>query len=116
MSIRAWFWTCTQHRSAHASEYGHAPLSASFHSCTFCTVLSYRSHRGSCDRFVSSAWRFAASIHGWRSSLRAPMRRLGSFWKHCMRKSRATGEANSGRGGLSSLTMRKRAGIGSRKR
>lgn len=28
-------------------------------------------------------------IQGWRSSFRAVTRRLGSFWKHCIRKSRA---------------------------
>ena len=56
---------------------------------------------------------FVPAIQGCLRSFRAETRKLGSFWKHWRRKSRTAGEAPSGRGGCSSLTMRNRAGMGS---
>ena len=59
---------------------------ASFHCCTLLTASSYSV--GFLGTTASD--RFAFTIHGCFSNFRAETLRLGSFWKHCIRKSRTT--------------------------
>lgn len=87
---------------------------ASFHCCTLLSassnfVVAPRSSAAVLLGFLV----FVPAIQGCLRSFRAETRKLGSFWKHCRRKSRTAGEAPSGRGGCSSLTIRNRAGMGS---
>lgn len=56
---------------------------ASFHSCTLLTASSY-----SVDFLgITESDRRALTIHGCFSNFLAETRKLGSFWKHCIRKS-----------------------------
>ena len=86
---------------------------ASFHCCTLLTASSNFVVAPISSVVVLGFLVFVPAIHGCLRSLYAETRKLGSFWKHWRRKSRTAGEAPSGRGGCSSFTIRKRAGMGS---
>ena len=73
------------------TELGSGDLSAAFHCWTLLTASSYR---GGLVGTTESDLR-AFTIHGCLSNFRAETRRLGSFWKHCMRKSRTAWNRSS---------------------
>ena len=62
---------------------------ASFHSCTLLTASVY----SVAFLETTASDLLALTIQGCFNNFRADTRRLGSFWKHCMRKSITTGEA-----------------------
>src|SRR4051812_49051756 len=75
-------------REPRRSESLSGSFRASFHCCTLLTASSYLVGFSA----TTASVRLALRIHGCLRSFFADTRRLGSFWKHCIKKSLTAGD------------------------